>query len=67
MTSQQIRTLLAPQSAEVAYSETLALLNSQYKLLDQLSGLDTAVQQSLRHRDDLNSQVRFHIKRYFNY
>jgi hypothetical protein len=62
MTTQQIKALLAPPSTEAAYSKTLTLLNSQFSSLDQLNTLDTAVEQSLRHREELNSQVRSYIK-----
>jgi len=60
MTSQTIQTLLAPPNTEESHLQTLLLLNSRFKSLDELDELDISVEDSLGRRDYFGSQVRSH-------
>jgi hypothetical protein len=58
MTSQQIRTLLASPNVEDVQSNVLLLLNTKFKSVDDLDGLDSALTDARSDKDVLASEVR---------
>jgi hypothetical protein len=64
MISQQIQMVLAPPNVEDARQWTLLLLNSRFKSLDELEGLDLSIEDSRRRREEFCSQVRSHDRRW---
>ncbi|KAF8058265.1 TIP-1 family-domain-containing protein [Lyophyllum atratum] len=57
MTSQQIRTLLAPPNVQDANQKTVTLLNARFQTLDDLDELESLVLDAQERNDDLQSKL----------